>query len=312
MLKKNSDALEPGTWFGLNTPDASPEDVDAVIFGIPYDGGVSYRGGAAQAPDMLRANTSHATPCNEKLDFFKDYKVLDAGNFESEDRDEIFAEVQAYVEDLVRKGIRFTMVGGDHSVTIPVERGVNAALDEPFGIIHIDAHMDLSYELEGDPLSHGSTEQRALEMSNITSEKNLYFIGIRSIEPDEFEFSRGADLQVKTSWDCWHEGIDAVCDDCIEKMKRFGKIYLTFDIDGLDPAYAGGTGTPQFGGLSSRMAMTLIQRLFTELNIIGFDVVEIAPPLDDSLAAMYAGRKLITEGWSIWADKAGKLVPFRK
>ena len=312
MLKKNEDALLPGTWFGLNTPGADPDEVDAVIFGIPYDGGVSYRGGAAQAPDMLRANTGHATPCNEKLDFFSGFKVLDAGDFVAEDRDALFAEVQAYVEQLVRSGKRFTMVGGDHSVTIPVERGVNAALDEPFGIIHIDAHMDLSYELEGDHLSHGSTEQRALELSNITSEKNLYFIGIRSIEPDEFQFSRTVDLQVKTSWDCYHEGIDAVADDCIAKMKKFNKVYLTFDIDGLDPAYAAGTGTPQFGGLTSRMAMTLIQRLFTELNIIGFDVVEIAPPLDDSLASMYAGRKLITEGWSIWADELGKLISFRK
>ena len=91
-------------------------------------------------------------------------------------------------------------------------------------------------------------------------------------------------------------------------MSKFNKVYLTFDIDGLDPAYAAGTGTPQFGGLTSRMAMTLMQKLFTELNIIGFDVVEIAPPLDDSLASMYAGRKLITEAWGVWADKAGKLV----
>lgn len=310
MNQKNEHALKPETWFGLNKPDAKATDVDAVIFGIPYDGGVSYRGGAAQAPDLLRANTDHATPCTERLDYFDDFAVLDAGNFEGT-RDEAFAEVQEYVETLVRNDIRFTMIGGDHSVTIPVERGVNAALDEPFGIIHIDAHMDLSYELEGDPLSHGSTEQRALEMSNIESEKNLYFIGIRSIEPDEFEFSRGKSIQVKTSYDCYHEGIEAVADDCIAKMKPFNKVYLTFDIDALDPAYAGGTGTPQFGGLTSRMAMTLIQKLFTELNIIGFDIVEIAPPLDDSLASMYAGRKLLTESWGIWAKEIGKLKSFR-
>ena len=170
----------------------------------------------------------------------------------------------------------------------------------------------MSVALEGDLLSHGSTERRALEMSNISGLENLYFIGIRSIEPDEFEFHMANDIQVKTSYDCYHEGIDAVADDCISKMSKFSKIYLTFDIDALDPAYAGGTGTPQFGGLTSRMAMTLIQRLFTELNIIGFDVVEIAPPLDDSLAAMYAGRKLITEAWGIWADREGKLVSKRK
>ena len=94
-------------------------------------------------------------------------------------------------------------------------------------------------------------------------------------------------------------------------MKKFDKVYLTFDIDALDPAYAAGTGTPQFGGLTSRMAMTLMQRLFAELNIIGFDIVEIAPPLDDSLASMYAGRKLLTEGWGCWASSIGKLKPFR-
>lgn len=310
MNQKNDNAVKPETWFGLNKPNAEANEVDAVIFGIPYDGGVSYRGGAAKAPDLLRANTDHATPCTERLDYFDQFAVLDAGNFEG-NRDDVFAEVQKYVEMLVRNGIRFTMIGGDHSVTIPVERGVNAALDEPFGIIHIDAHMDLSLELEGDPLSHGSTEQRALEMSNIESEENLYFIGIRSIEPDEFEFSRGRNIQVKTAYDCYQEGIEAVADDCIAKMKKFNKVYLTFDIDALDPAYAAGTGTPQFGGLTSRMAMTLVQKLFQELNIIGFDIVEIAPPLDDSLASMYAGRKLLTEGWGIWAESIGKLKKFR-
>ncbi len=308
MNFKNDHAKAPETWFGLNKPGKEAKDVDAVIFGIPFDGGVSYRGGAAQAPDLLRANTDHATPCTERLDFFSDFQILDLGNFQGNDRDEIFSEVEACVKSLVEQGKHFTMVGGDHSVTIPVERGINAALEEPFGIIHIDAHMDMSEALEGDLLSHGSTERRALEMSNIESLENLYFIGIRSIEPDEFEFYMANDIQVKTSYDCFHEGIEAVADDCISKMKKFNKVYLTFDIDGLDPAYAGGTGTPQFGGLTSRMAMTLIQKLFTELNIIGFDVVEIAPPLDDSLAAMYAGRKLITEAWGIWADKAGKLV----
>ena len=98
-----------------------------------------------------------------------------------------------------------------------------------------------------------------------------------------------------------------MADDCIEKMKKFNKVYLTFDIDALDPAYAAGTGTPQFGGLTSRMALTLLEKIFTNLNIIGFDVVEIAPPLDPSLAAMYAGRKIITEAWGYWAKEIGKL-----
>lgn len=298
---------DPRTWFGLNHPALSEEAADAVIFGIPYDGGVSYRGGTAQAPDFLRANTLHATPCTERLEWFGDFIVYDGGNFIGEDREEFFARVQTYVEGLVRSGKRFTMVGGDHSVTIPVERGIDAALEEPFGIIHIDAHMDIDDALEGDPLSHGSTERRAMELENVGSEDNLYFIGIRSIEPDEFAFYKTHNIQVKTAYDCYAEGIDAVAEDCIEKMKRFRKVYLTFDIDALDPAYAGGTGTPQFGGLTGRMALTLLQKLFRALPIIGFDVVEIAPPLDDSYASMFAGRKLISEAWGIWAEQIGKL-----
>ena len=153
MLKKSTDALDPRSWCGLNTPEASEEDVDAVLFGIPYDGGVSYRGGAAQAPEILRANTKHSTPSTERLAYYEDFKVLDAGDFAGDDRDVIFGEVQKYVADLVSKGIKFTMIGGDHSVTIPVQRGINDALDEDFGIIHIDAHMDLCDCLEGDYLS---------------------------------------------------------------------------------------------------------------------------------------------------------------
>ncbi len=90
-------------------------------------------------------------------------------------------------------------------------------------------------------------------------------------------------------------------------MKKFNKVYLTFDIDALDPGYAAGTGTPQFGGITPRMALTLLEKIFSELNVIGFDIVEVAPSLDPSLTAMFAARKLLTEMWGHWAEKMGKL-----
>ncbi len=307
MLVKNDFVKNKEAWCGLNRVGMKEEDADVVIFGIPYDGGVSYRGGAGQAPQTLRENTLCSTPCTERLHWFDTLNVVDGGDFQGDDREALFAEVQSYVAELVKKGVRFTMVGGDHSVTIPVQRGIDEAVSEEFGIIHIDAHMDLCDELEGDVLSHGCTERRALELNHVKSLDNMYFIGIRSIEPDEFELHKAENIQVKTAYDCFHEGIEAVADDCIAKMKKFSRIYLTFDIDALDPGYAGGTGTPQFGGLTPRMALSLLERLFTELNIMAFDVVEIAPPLDPSLAAMYAGRKLITEGWGYWAEQLGKL-----
>lgn len=310
MKVVNEYAKNPEAWCGLNRPEMEEKDADVVLFGIPFDGGVSYRGGAKEAPDMLRQNTLCSTPCTERLAYFEDLNVVDSGDFSftMENREETFQEIQDYVAELVRSGKKFTMIGGDHSVTIPVERGINDALDEPFGIIHVDAHMDLCDCLEGDYLSHGNTEKRALDLENVTGYENLYFIGIRSIEPDEFELYKKEPIQVKTAYDCYHDGIEAVADDCVAKMKKFNKVYLTIDIDSLDPAFAAGTGTPQFGGLTSRMMLTLIEKLFTQLNIIGFDVVEIAPPLDPSLAAMYAGRKIVTEGWGYWAEQMGKLV----
>ena len=166
MLVKNEDAKTKEVWCGLNRPDMSDKDADAVIFGIPFDGGVSYRGGAAEAPDVLRANTKCSTPCTERLEYYADFNVVDAGNFVGDDRETMFAEVQKYVAELVKAGVKFTMVGGDHSVTIPVERGINDAVDEDFGVIHVDAHMDLCHALDGDFLSHGSTERRALELEH--------------------------------------------------------------------------------------------------------------------------------------------------
>ncbi len=307
MLVKKDYANSPEAWCGLNRVHLPIEKADAVIFGIPFDQGTSYRAGAAEAPDMLRANTLCSTPFTERLESFQRFDVVDVGNFVGENREELFGEIRRYVAELVRKGIRFTMVGGDHSVTIPVEQGINDALDEDFGIIHIDAHMDLCDALGGDYLSHGNTQRRALELEHVSSFENIYFIGIRSIEPEEFELYLSNDIQIKRACDCYAQGIESIAGDCVEKMKKFSKVYLTFDIDALDPAYAAGTGTPQFGGLTSRMALTLLEKLFAELNIIGFDVVEIAPPLDPSLASMYAGRKIIQEAWGHWPKRIGKL-----
>ena len=192
-------------------------------------------------------------------------------------------------------------------MTIPIEAGIDKALSEPFGVIHIDAHFDLCDTLCGDPLSHGSVQRRALDLKNIESTDNLYFIGIRSIEPDEYEFKQKNRINVASSYDCHKFGICKAAEDAAAKMSGFGKVYITLDIDCLDPAYAAGTGTPQFGGLYSRQLLDLLEILFRELNIIAFDVVEVAPALDPSLTSMFAARKLITECWGHLARKKGIL-----
>ncbi|MEG0292013.1 MAG: agmatinase [Anaerovoracaceae bacterium] len=308
MQKRDSYAKDKGAWCGLNRPDMNIDDVDVVVFGIPYDEGVSYRGGADEGMATLRANTFCSTPFTETFKSFSKLTVYDAGDFiKKGKRDDYFKAIEDFVCDLVSKGKFFTMIGGDHSVTIPVQRGIDKAVDEDFGIIHIDAHFDLCDSLGGDRFSHGSTERRALELSNVSGTSNIYFVGIRSIEEDEFEFKRTNDIQVASSAYCHEVGIPKVAKDVIEAMSKFSKVYITLDIDCLDPAFAAGTGTPQFGGLYSRQVLDLIRYLFEGLNIIAMDIVEIAPELDPSLTSMFAGRKILQESWGHVAKKLSKL-----
>lgn len=310
MPTRDEHALNPGTWCGLNKPDQSEQEVDTVIFGIPFDEAVSYREGAGEAPKVLRANTYTPSPFTENFESYAALTVYDAGDFEfapGQDREMYFDRIAEYVASLVKLEKFFVMVGGDHSTTIPVLRGIDRAVDHDFGIVHIDAHFDLSDHVDGDKLSHGSTQRRALELEHVSGTDNLYFIGIRSIEADEYEFKKENPLQVASARDCFKRGMEAVMEDCVRAMSKYRSVYITLDIDGLDPGYAAGTGTPQFGGLTPRQVLDVLEACFEHLPIIGMDVVEIAPKLDPALTSMFAGRKLIQEAWGHLARRLGKL-----
>ncbi|WDP88840.1 MAG: agmatinase [Desulfobacter sp.] len=295
---------DPGIWAGLNTPDMETQKADVVIFGIPYDGSVSFRAGAAQAPDALRKITYTISPTTEDFNSFADLKIKDAGNITGKSREEVFAKARELTAELVEKDRFFIMIGGDHSVTIPVHQGIDHALDQPFGIVHIDAHFDLCDHQDGDRFSHGSTQRRALELENIRGIEDIFFLGIRSIETDELEFFNTHPVQVISAKEIAATGVDNALARIKKQLGHLNKIYLTIDIDCLDPAYAPGTGTPQFGGLSSRELLGLMEGIF-ELPVMGMDIVEVAPGLDDSLTAVFAARKLVTEAMGLIRRKTG-------
>lgn len=286
----------PALWAGLNKPDISMEDCDVAVFGIPFDGGVSFRSGAKTAPDALRNITYTISPTTEDFQDFSDLKVKDMGNALGNTRDELFESAEEMAYKAVKAGKFFTMIGGDHSTTIPVHRGIDKALDESFGIIHIDAHFDLCNDQSGDTLSHATTERRALELDNVDGIDNLFFLGIRSIESDELDFFANNKVNVLSAKEISKIGADAVIAQVKEKMRDLKHVYITLDIDCLDPAYAAGTGTPQFGGMTSRELLNILEGLF-ELPVIGMDVVEVAPNLDPSLSSLFAARKIVTECW---------------
>lgn len=293
---------EKEIWAGLNRPGLPMDQADIVVFSIPFDGGVSFRAGAKDGPRAIREITYTIAPTTEKWEDLSELQILDLGDLYGDDREELFHKAEEASYSIVKAGKLLTMIGGDHSTTIPVLRGINRALDEPFGIIHIDAHFDLCNDMDGDLLSHGSTERRALELENIPDSESIFFVGVRSIESEELDFINRNRMNIIGAADVRRDGVEKTLCTIKEKMKRFNKIYITVDIDSLDPAYAAGTGTPQFGGLNSRELLDLLYGLF-ELPVIGFDVVEVAPSLDDSLLSVFAARKILTECWGHYKRK---------
>lgn len=290
-------------WAGLNKPGIAMEDADIIIFGIPYDGAVQFRSGARNAPNALRNITFTISPTTEDLECFADLKVLDLGDIDCSNQERFFRQAKETASQCCEKKKFFIMIGGDHSTSIPVHRGVNRGLGEDFGIIHFDAHFDLCEDQDGNRLSHGSTERRALELRHLAGIDSLYFVGIRSLELDEVDFLKQNKINVLTSKSIRELGWRESAEKIVEKMKDRKNIYITLDIDCLDPGYAAGTGTPQFGGLSPRELLNMLGFLFEKLPIAGMDVVEVAPDLDPSLSALFAARKIVTECMGHWYRK---------
>lgn len=302
MRKVEEMIKEEGLWAGLNRPQISMGNADIVVFGIPFDGGVSFRAGAKDGPRELREITYSIYPITERWESFPDLKVLDLGDIEEKDREKMFKKAEEIAYQAIKAKKLLTLIGGDHSTTIPVLRGIDRALKEPLGVIHLDAHFDLCDEIDGNYLSHGSTERRTLELKNISDIGSIFFVGVRSVEALELSFIRDKKINILKAMDIRRQGVSKSLERIRGKMKKFPRIYLTIDIDVLDPAYAPGTGTPQFGGLDSRELLDLLYGIF-ELPIIGFDVVEVAPGLDDSKIAIFAARKIITECWGHYYRK---------
>lgn len=281
-------------WAGLNRPELGINEADIVIFGIPYDGSVSFRSGAKDAPDAIRDITYTISPTTEDFKSFSRLKIKDTGNITGNNREAIFNRAARLTEQLIKEKTFFIMIGGDHSVTIPVQKGIDNATDGPFGIIHIDAHFDLCNDINKDPLSHGSTARRVLDLHHVNGIENIFFMGIRSIELDEIDFVNDHSVQVLSAKEISKIGAQRAVEKVKKGLTHLEQIYVTIDIDCLDPAYAAGTGTLQFGGLTSRELLTILEGIF-DLPVIGMDIVEVAPSLDHSLTSVFAARKIITE-----------------
>ncbi len=287
---------EPGTWNGLNNPALSPEEADILVLGIPFDGAASYRKGAAEGPDRIRSISGHIEPTTENGQRMNSIKVLDLGNIEQAgmSQADYFLKIEEKAAEIFKTGFA-TFLGGDHSVSIPLLYAAAEIWGKGLGVIHLDAHLDLCHELGGNLLSHGSTHRRAMEKNNLPLGQT-WFVGIRSFEQQELYFIEDKKPNIITASELVRSGIENSAARVIAGLKECKAVYLTLDIDFLDPAYAPGTGTPKPGGFSTRDLFYLLEK-FSALPLIGMDVVEVSPPLDHSDITSFAAQRAITEIW---------------
>lgn len=287
---------QPVIWNGLHDHNLKPEDADVVIMGLPFDKATSFRKGASEAPDRIRLVSCHISPTTEEGKSLADIKVLDIGDMAPEklNQGEYFKRVEEKAAELFKTSFP-TFVGGDHSVSIPLIKAALGVYGEKLGVIHLDAHLDLCEELDGNRLSHGCTHRRVME-GNCLSFNNICFAGIRSFEQQELEFLSGLQANILTAAEISRLGIEKAADMISKSLQHCEVYYLTLDIDFLDPATAPGTGTPKPGGFTSRELFILLKEL-SSLKFIGMDVVEVSPPLDQNDITSFAAQRAITEAW---------------
>jgi agmatinase len=281
------------------SPDAGALDgADAAIIGVPHDGGTTYQSGARLAPYHVRRVSALVQGHHpvHGVDVFQRLRCTDGGNvvFPPFDREAMREAVQARAAELVEHRVAPVVVGGDHSVTLPVLRAL-AAKHGPLAIVHFDAHLDLSGpDTWGDAFHHGTPLRHAIE-EGLVEAGQLYQLGVRgprgSADDDTLIRTHG---HMTISADAIAErGARRVCAELRERIAS-RRVYVTFDVDAIDPAFAPGTGTPVPGGISAREALALVRGL-VGLDVCGGDVVEVCPPLDHADITAHLAAHLVWE-----------------
>ena len=295
--------IEQGQTPFFRLPTSVPEGTsvrpDCVLLGVTYDGGTTYMPGARLAPYHVRRVSALVQSYHpgHGVDVFSELNAIDGGNimvppFNAGAMREM---VQQRVAAVVESGAAPVLIGGDHSITLPALRAI-AAAHGPVAVVHVDAHFDTSDgELWGEAYHHGTPIRHAL-IEGLVADHQLYQIGLRGPWRDAYE----ADLvQERGGHRFSADRVEKVGVTSIMSEIRAGigdrPVYLSFDIDAVDPAFAPGTGTPVPGGLTSREALRLV-RATAGLNLVGMDLVEVAPAMDHADLTSMLAAHLVYEG----------------
>lgn len=273
-------------------------DYDVAILGVPFDGGTSFRPGARFGPMEVRKSSRHLRPAfHVELDIapFQEVQVVDAGDVAVTpfSIDDAMGQIQARAEEVQGNNAdrRIVAVGGDHTIVLPLLRNV-VAQHGPVALIHFDAHLDTWDTYFNAPVTHGTVLRRAFEEGLLVEDHSMH-LGIRGPIYDKIDLKEDADFGFKAirASDFDRIGFDAAVAQVKERVGDT-PVYLSVDIDVLDPAFAPGTGTPEMGGFSSRELLRLLRSL-GGINLVGADVVEVAPAYDHAEVTTLAAATVV-------------------
>jgi guanidinopropionase len=278
-------------------------DVDVALIGVPFDGATSNRPGARHGPRQLRDLSTMIRLVNQatRVAPFHLARCADLGDvlINPVSVDDTRERITAFYRDVVAAGVVPLTAGGDHFVSWPILRALAAA--GPLGMIHVDAHSDLYPPYFGGYDSHGTPFRRAVE-EGLLDPRRIVQIGLRgsSIDMSDVDFAHDHGVRQIAVEEVFDRGVDDVMD---EARRLVGKdpIYVSFDIDAIDPSQAPGTGTPEVGGLWVQQAQRLIRRLMG-LEVVGADLVEVSPPWDATGNTAWVGVNLMFEMLCVLAD----------
>ncbi len=280
-------------------------NVDIGLIGVPYDGGITNRPGARHGPREIRNQSSmmRTTHHVSKINPYELCRVADLGDVRFEklfEHEAAIDEIEEFFARVHQAEVVPLSAGGDHTVSLPILRAITAG-NRPVGMVHIDAHTDTWDEFQGSKFMHGSPFRRAVEEGLLDPERTIQ-IGIRGAQnsPEGWEFSLSSGMRVVFMEEFTERGVDWVISEA-RRIAGDGPTYLSFDVDGLDPVYAPGTGTPEIGGITTIEAQRLLRGL-QGLNLIGGDLVEVAPPFDPSGNTALVGATMMYEMLCLLAD----------
>jgi agmatinase len=281
------------------------QSADVAVLGIPFDSGVSYRPGARFGPGHIREASRLLRPYNPQLDAspFATMQVADAGDLSANpfDIEAALKSIESGYVKVLKKAKRIITLGGDHTITLGILRALKAK-HGPISVIHFDAHLDTWDSYFGADYTHGTTFRRASE-EGLLDPQGCIHVGIRGplYAKSNLDDDKELGFQIFSAVEIEELGIN----EAIAKMKkRVGSkpVYISIDIDVLDPAHAPGTGTPEAGGLTSRELLQIL-RASKDFNVVGGDVVEVAPAYDHAQITGIAASHCIYEMLSAMANK---------